>query len=120
MSGAVAENLFAADGVIRLRDRFAQFKPGDFADALADAARVGIEDLINAPDRDDPTATTDRLVGTELVWVEGDMRATGQVRLFGTRLELRDADGTEAGDAPLYARRRSARTISRPGRTSRS
>ncbi|MEX0758918.1 MAG: hypothetical protein WD100_05005, partial [Tistlia sp.] len=104
-AGAVAESLFAADGVIRLRDRFTQFKPGDAADTLCQADRITVDDLINEPDRDDSTKTTDRLVGRELVWVEGNLRATGQVRLFGTRLELRDAAGAEAADVPLYARR---------------
>lgn len=105
MCGAVAENLFAADGVIRLRDRFLQFKAGDSADALCDARRVQPTDLLKEPDRDDSTKTTDRLINRELVWIEGNMRATGQVRLFGTRLELRDVAGAEAGGAPLYARR---------------
>lgn len=105
LAGAVAENLFAADGVIRLRDRFTQFKAGDAADTLCQADRITVEDLINEPDRDDSTKTTDRLVGRELVWVEGNLRATGQVRLFGTRLELRDTAGEEAADVPLYARR---------------
>ena len=103
--GAVAESVFAAQGVIRLRDRYAQFKPGDDAESLCRADWLQPDDLIAVPDRDDPTQDTDRLVGRELVWVEGDMRATGQVRLFGTRLELRDANGLEAGDAPLYLRR---------------
>jgi hypothetical protein len=105
MAGAVAENLFASDGVIRLRDRFTQFKDGDAPDQICNADRITVDDLMNEPDRDDSMATTDRLVGNELVWVEGNMRATGQVRLFGTRLELRDAGGQEADDVPLYARR---------------
>ena len=105
MAGTVAENLFAADGVIRLRDRFTQFKDGDAPDLVCNADRIATGDLVDEPDRDDSTKTTGRLVGGELVWVEGNMRATGQVRLFGTRLELRDADGLETNDVPLYARR---------------
>ncbi len=105
LAGAVAENLFAADGIIRLRDRFTQFKPGDVADTVCNADRIETTDLIDEPDRDNSTKTTDRLIGRELVWVEGHLRATGHVRLFGTRLELRDAAGAEAADVPLYARR---------------
>ena len=74
-------------------------------DDLCAAHALKPEDLINAPDVTDSSKVTDRLVGRELVWIEGDLRVTGQARLFGTRLELRDAAGAEAGDAPLYARR---------------
>ncbi len=105
MCGTVTESVYAADGVIRLRDRFTQFKAGDTADVLCAADQIATTDLINQPDRDDPTVTTDRLIGRELVWIEGDTRATGQVRLFGTRLELRDAAGDETAGVPLYARR---------------
>ncbi|MBV7266236.1 hypothetical protein [Erythrobacter ani] len=105
MSGTVTQDVFAADGIIRLRDRFAQFKDGDSPDDICSADAIGTDDLREEPDRDDSSATTGRLIGNELVWVEGNMRATGQVRLFGTRLELRDENGDEANDVPLYARR---------------
>lgn len=103
MAGAVAESLFAADGVIRLRDRFAQFQEGVSLDDLC--SPLTADDLENAIDATDSNKTTPRLIGKELVWIEGNLRVTGQARLFGTRLELRDSAGEEADDAPLYARR---------------
>lgn len=106
--GTVAESLFAADGVIRLRDRMTQFKAGDNPDDLCEAGAIQDADLVQQPDKNDSSKTIDRLVGRELVWVEGHMRATGDVRLFGTRLELRDAKGEEKGGSPLYLKRASA------------
>ena len=105
MAGIVTEGLFAADGVIRLRDRFEQFQAGVPLDTLCAAHAITSDDLVNAPDVTDSSKTTARLVGRELVWVEGNLRVTGHARLFGTRLELRDESGDEADDAPLYARR---------------
>ncbi len=105
MAGLVTEGLFAADGVIRLRDRFEQFQAGVPLDTLCAAHAITADDLVNAPDAIDSNATTPRLVGRELVWVEGNLRVTGQARLFGTRLELRDESGDETDGAPLYARR---------------
>lgn len=105
MLGTVTESLFAADGVIRLRDRFTSLKAGETADLAMAAQAIKTTDLLNAPDPDDSTKTLARLINRELVWVEGNLRATGQVRLFGTRLELRDATGAEAAGVALYARR---------------
>lgn len=103
MAGLVAESLFASDGVIRLRDGFAQFQSGVSLDDLCAPMKTG--DLRFAPDALDSSKTTPRLVGNELVWVEGNLRVTGQARLFGTRLELRDGSGLETAGVPLYARR---------------
>ncbi|MGK7865370.1 hypothetical protein [Falsiroseomonas sp. E2-1-a4] len=105
MLGTVTESVFAADGVIRLRDRFTSLKANETADLAMAAQAIKTTDLLNAPDPDDSTKTLARIINRELVWVEGNLRATGQVRLFGTRLELRDANGAEAGGAALYARR---------------
>ncbi len=102
--GHVGEGLYAADGVLRLRDRFTQFKPGDDADALCGADAMLDSDLEPATDRD-TGAPLDRLVGRELVWVEGHMRVTGDARMFGTRLELRDRLGRERSDVPLHLKR---------------
>jgi hypothetical protein len=103
MAGAVAESLFAADGIIRLRDRHKQYQAGVSLDSLCDPVKP--EDLVQATDATDSSKTLPRLVGKELVWVEGNLRVTGHARLFGTRLELLDSSGAEAGAAPLYARR---------------
>ena len=95
--GSVAESLLAADGVLRLRDRQTDQQTGKTDGDLANAAAIQDADI--APN------AANRLVGNELVWVEGNMRVTGHARLFGKRLELRDASGAEAGNAPLFLRR---------------
>jgi hypothetical protein len=102
MAGVVGESLFAADGVIRLRDRYAAFQTGvPLDDLCAPAKTTDFEHAL-----DSAGLATPRLVGKELVWVEGNMRVTGQARLFGSRLELRDTAGDETGGVPLYLRRR--------------
>lgn len=103
--GQVAESVYAADGVLRLRDRMTQFKDGDNPEDLCAKSAIVDGDLIAEPDRDDPTKSTTRLVGRELVWVEGHMRVTGDARLFGTKLELRDKVGVERGGVPLQMKR---------------
>jgi hypothetical protein len=90
-----------------------QFKDGDSPDDLCGKTAIQDSDLINEPDRDDSTKTTDRLIGRELVWVEGHMRITGDARLFGTRVELRDSTGTERTNVPLYVHR--AATVNADG-----
>jgi hypothetical protein len=97
-AGTVTESVLAADGVIRLRDRQIVPEAGKSNDDLSTAIAIEDGDIAEEDDRG-------RLIGNELVWVEGNMRVTGDARLFGTKLELRDHDGAEAGDAALYAQR---------------
>jgi hypothetical protein len=85
--GTVAESVLAADGVIRLRDRQTDNLTALPDDQLDAAAAVQPGDI--GPDPDNAS----RLVGNELVWVEGNLRVTGNTRLFGTQLELRDPSG---------------------------
>lgn len=99
--GQVAENLYAADGVLRLRDRMTAFKAGDNPDDLCGKSAMKDTDLLLA----DPADPVSRLIGRELVWVEGDMRVVGDARLFGTRLEFRDSAGAERSDVPLFEKR---------------
>lgn len=101
--GQVAESLYAADGILRLRDRMTDRDDTQTPDAQCAASSVGTDDLVNATDPKDSSKTLPRLVGKELVWVEGHMRVTGDARLWGTRLELRKADGS--ADIPLHLRR---------------
>jgi hypothetical protein len=103
-AGQVAESLVAADGVLRLRDRMIDFDDTKTVDDQCAAASVTTDDLVNAPDPKDSTKTLDRLVGKELVWVEGNLRVTGDARLWGTKLELRAAMGADNG-VPLYLTR---------------
>ncbi len=97
----VAESVLAADGVLRLRDRqsdgIAANSPAiDNAESAAAIQSTDIEV--------DPNNAT-RMIGDELVWVEGDMRVIGDARLWGTRLELRDNMGGVAGGAPEFIQR---------------
>jgi hypothetical protein len=97
--GAVAESVLAADGILRLRDRQTAQQSGVTNDALDAAAAIQASDIAADPNN------ASRLIGNELVWVEGNMRVTGNARLFGTRLELWDKSGAEAGGAPEFLRR---------------
>jgi hypothetical protein len=94
--GVIAEQVLAADGVIRLMDRRADLGAGQSIDDLAQKKAISVDDL---------TAVGQRFVGNELVWIEGHTRARGDVRLWGTRLELRDITGAEKNNAPLWLRR---------------
>jgi hypothetical protein len=98
--GAVAESVTAADGVLRLRDRQTDNPTALTDDQLDTAAAIQPADI-----GVDPNNAT-RLVGNELVWVEGNLRLTGHARLFGTQLELRDPAGQTGPDnAPEFLRR---------------
>jgi len=109
--GAVAESLYASDGVIRLRKRETPLPADETVDqALIDGTcaldEVGDVDLKMCT-KDDAKPTFN-----ELVWVEGRLRVTDDVRLFGGRLELRDVNGsdylpagTTDGSVPLFLQR---------------
>ncbi|MFW2438535.1 MAG: hypothetical protein ACN4GR_04105 [Arenicellales bacterium] len=93
-AGLIGENLFASDGLLRLRARTSEIKEGQTADEVCDDLAIHANDV---------TKDGDDFGINELVWIEGDLRITGDARLFGSRLEFRQDDG---GDSPpLYARR---------------
>jgi hypothetical protein len=100
-TGCFAETLLAADGVLRLRDRQTDQVKNVTNDQLAAAALIQQTDF--SPDPKNPA----RLIGNELVWVEGNLRVTGNARLYGTQLELRDPAGQDDG-APEFLRRGSS------------
>jgi hypothetical protein len=87
--GAVAESVLAADGVIRLRDRQTNQQAGLSNDDLEKKASIQVADLATDPNN------ASRLIGNDLVWVEGNMRVLGDARLWGGQLSLRASDGTE-------------------------
>jgi len=87
--GAVAESVLAADGVLRLRDRQTDQQAGLSNDDLEKKASVQVADLVADPNN------SSRLIGNELVWVEGNMRVLGDARLWGGQLSLRASDGSE-------------------------
>jgi hypothetical protein len=96
--GAVVESVLAADGVLRLRDRQTDQQSGQTNDALDAAASIQPSDI-----QADPNNLT-RMIGNELVWVEGNLRVLGDARLWGGALSLRAADGTEPAGS-LFLRR---------------
>ncbi|NVD97977.1 tail fiber domain-containing protein [Massilia sp. BJB1822] len=87
-AGAVAESLLAPDGLLRLRSRLAP------ADGAPDSAVDKISAL-NALTMADLRVEAGRVLPNDLVWIEGHLRTYGDARLFGGRLELRAADGSE-------------------------
>jgi Chaperone of endosialidase len=96
-AGAVAEELLAPGGLIRLRDR-STFKAGAVdadVDALALAAAPVAADLV---------MTDGRASFSELFWVEGHSRMKGDVRLFAGKIEWRDATGASPR-GPVYMER---------------
>jgi hypothetical protein len=95
--GVVAENVYAADGLIRLRRRTTSVASADGTPVdpavIDDACAAG--DLTDASHDDDLENCPDGVLPSELVWVEGRMRCLDDVRILAPgRLELRDKDGT--------------------------
>lgn len=78
--GTVAESLFAAEGVIRLRERTAQ------DDAACQETRIHTRDL---------KVCEGKLKPKELVWLEGDTRVEGDLRLLNGQLEFKDPEGRD-------------------------
>lgn len=95
-AGLVGENLFASNGLLRLRERTSPKKEDQTADEVCNGLAMNDRDVTLSEDGDGFTIN-------ELVWVEGDLRITGDARLFGSRLEFRKTDGDSS--PPLYARR---------------
>lgn len=88
--GVVAETVFAADGVLRLRDR-----SNDPSDPL-----VNFKPPVVSP----PPGTTPI---NDLVWCEGHLRVVGDTRLQGGQLDYRLAGGGDGG-VPMLLRRTTA------------
>ena len=85
-AGAVAESIFASDGIIRLRERFVAPEAGKTNDQVCAESAVSSRDLIFCDGE---------LRARELVWLEGNTRVTGNLRLFDSRLEFRDEEGRD-------------------------
>lgn len=85
--GAVAETIFAADGVLRLRDR-----TRDPAEAVVNYTPP----IVAAP-----AGTT---IVNDLVWCEGHLRVVGDTRLQSGKLDYRVDRGGDAG-VPIYLQR---------------
>ena len=84
--GAVTETIEAADGAIVMRRR---------------------SDAPDAPHRFAALLTSGQPLATlleDVVWVEGNLRAEGHVKLAGSRLIFRNADGLDEGTGLYFAR----------------
>jgi hypothetical protein len=109
--GVVAENVYASDGVIRLRKRTLELPVGPPVDQdLIDSACATQE--LSDPSHDKDLKLCDgKPTPNELVWVEGRLRVTDDARILGGRLEMRDPMGTdylpsgEPGSVPLFLQR---------------
>jgi hypothetical protein len=109
-TGVVAENVYAADGLIRLRRRTSEVA-GTVTQTVIDAA-CGAGDLTDASHDADLEDCTEGPTPTELVWVEGRLRVTDDTRILSPgRLELRDVHSTNyfpaatKGSVPTFLQR---------------
>jgi hypothetical protein len=85
-AGAVAESLYAPSGILRLRDRYASC--GEVLEGEDPCEKC-------EPRAADFFVCEGELRARELVWVEGHARFLGDARLFGSRLEFRELEGTD-------------------------
>jgi hypothetical protein len=103
---AIAEEIWAPGGVLRLRPHGILPAPGTAdseANAICAASQPITTDLVTTADG--------RVLFDDLVWVEGNLRVLGNARLYGGDLDLRMKDGTEpAGSLFLRRSRTSAAT----------
>ena len=117
-AGVVGENFYAADGLIRLRRR--ETGVAGIVDQKVIDAACGGGDLTDPSHDDDLENCADGPTPTELVWVEGRMRVTDDLRVLGPgRLELRNAAGTATSPYGDGSARRSQRTDTGGGKQRR-
>ena len=108
--GVVAENVYAADGLLRLRRRTTDVA-GKVDQKVIDAA-CAAGDLTDASHDDDLEDCGGVPTPSELVWVEGRLRVLDDVRVLSPgRIELRDSNGTSyyptatKGSVPTFLQR---------------
>jgi hypothetical protein len=94
-AGLVTEDIYSSEGMIRLRRRDTPIPAAGSIDDICALRRLHPADFEIIDGRISPH---------NLISLEGNTRALGHLRMFGTRLELRREDGLEAG-VPLYLRR---------------
>jgi hypothetical protein len=98
-AGIVAESIIAANGLLRLRARWLERATGKTNDEITQAIVLAEKDLLTCHNRIEPT---------EPIWLEEATRMTGDLRLFGTRIEWQDVAGTDYNNkgVPFAMRRR--------------
>jgi hypothetical protein len=99
-AGLVTGHIYPASGVIRLRPRWSPRQAGLSADQICAAGSIKESDLV--------ACSSGALDFREMIWLEGHSRFTGDARLYGTRLEFQEAQGTDylSNGVPLGMRRR--------------
>lgn len=85
-AGVFAESVIASGGLLRLRARWTEREAGKTNDQLAALAALREQDLIPCHGRIEPS---------EAIWLEEHTRLTGDLRLFGQRIEWQAAGGTD-------------------------
>ena len=108
--GVVAENVYAADGLIRMRRRTTEVA-GLVDQKVVDAA-CELGELTDPSHDADFEDCVEGPTPTELVWIEGRLRVTDDTRILAPgRLEMRDKHGTSyfpknvKGCTPTFLRR---------------
>ena len=102
-AGAVAEEILAPGGLLRLRDR-RSFVAGGQPDTAVEAVAAK-----QAPSAADLEISDGRARFQELLWVDGHTRLKGDLRLFGGQIEWRDDQGLSP-QGPVRMRRVSTPT----------
>jgi hypothetical protein len=99
-AGLVTGHIYPASGVIRLGRRWSPREPNLSVDQICALDEIRETDLV--------TCKSGELDFREMIWLEGHSRFTGDVRLYGARLEFLEALGTDYLDhgVPLAMRRR--------------
>jgi hypothetical protein len=92
--GVIAERVLGADGNVVIASRFAPPR-----------ARHGFQCLLNGPLGADARG--------DLAWIEGRLRVLGDLKLAGSKLQLRDADGQDQ-QVPMYVARHGDVTAAPP------
>jgi hypothetical protein len=100
--GVVAENVYSADGVIRLRSRLQELSAGASATSPCDEGKLSVSSDV------DMLYANDKLDIQDLVWVEGNLRAKGDIKLFGTKLQFQCEAGdlSDPSSVPLQIKRK--------------
>lgn len=103
-SGVVTEDILAHDGLVRIRRRESRAPaPGETVEEICAEARPVPSDFVEDP------LIPGSFIPDDLMWIEGNTRALGDVRLWGTELSFRNSDGSQTTSnnqfVPLSMRR---------------
>ena len=99
VAGLVTGHIYPTSGVIRLRPRWSTRQAGVSTDQTCALSAIKEADLVTC---------NGQLNFRELIWLEGNSRFTGDARLYGSRLEFQEPQGTDylKSGVPLALSRR--------------